>query len=688
MIRIARFTIFCILLSLSASSLLFAGEGEVRRYALFVGANDGGSGRVQLRYAESDAQRLSAMLQRTGGLEAQNSILLREPDSASLERSLDAISQRINTSSTARRKEFIFYYSGHSNEEGLLIGEECFDYYRLKQALKNVPADVHIAILDSCSSGSFTRLKGGLRRAPFLLDESSTAAGHAFLTSSSASEAAQESDDIGGSFFTHYLLTALSGAADTSRDSRVSLNEAYSFASEETLARTEKTIAGPQHPSYDINLSGTGDLILTDISEGTEQISFSRELEGRVSVRSSSGKLVLEMYKEKDHPVLIALPPGEYRIRISNESGLHATELTLFPGSKIGIAPGDLYELEKEKTRLRGNSEPRIDTSPFQANFLSFHQGAISGAQIGILGAHIEGPLEGVQASSIFNIAADEVRGAQLSGVFNISQGEMHGPQFAGSFSIAMADLYGPQFSGVFNICEGSVRGAQFGGVFNICAGESSRGLQSAGVFNATEKHTGVQASPLNVARSIKGVQLGVVNIAKEMDGAPIGLINIIGNGLHHLSFSMDQNAFLRCSFQMGTWFYTLLHTEIQAADPGELLGFAMGIGFEIPIGPIYLDAELYAKQFTSAGDSLGENIQLLFAEESLPIPCLRFALGKRKENGLKRSLFAGVELSLHIPDYTGYDEALMKETALTIHSRSREAEIDIYPSFFIGYRI
>jgi CheY-like chemotaxis protein len=43
-----------------------------------------------------------------------------------------------------------------------------------------------------------TRLKGGERRPPFLLDESAQVKGHAFLTSSAETEAAQESDRIWG----------------------------------------------------------------------------------------------------------------------------------------------------------------------------------------------------------------------------------------------------------------------------------------------------------------------------------------------------------------------------------------------------------------------------------------------------------------------------------------------------------
>jgi uncharacterized caspase-like protein len=68
---------------------------------------------------------------------------------------------------------------------------------------------VRIAVLDACASGAFTRLKGGKPRKAFLVDESASMRGHAFLTSSAATEAAQESDHIGASYFTHYLVSGL-----------------------------------------------------------------------------------------------------------------------------------------------------------------------------------------------------------------------------------------------------------------------------------------------------------------------------------------------------------------------------------------------------------------------------------------------------------------------------------------------
>ena len=163
------------------------------------------------------------------------------------------------------RTEIVFYYSGHSDETGLLLGADRVSYQEIRTWVEQTGADVRIAVLDSCASGALTRAKGGVHRPPFLVDTSSAARGHAYLTASSENESAQESDRLGAAYFTHYLVSGLRGAADVSHDGRVTLSEAYQYAFTETLARTETSRGGPQHASYDFQLTGKGDLVMTDL---------------------------------------------------------------------------------------------------------------------------------------------------------------------------------------------------------------------------------------------------------------------------------------------------------------------------------------------------------------------------------------------------------------------------------------
>ena len=192
----------------------------MQRFTLVIGANSGGADRPRLQYAVSDAERFARVLVELGGVSPANEIVLRQPRLRDLIDALDLLNARVVDARRARRRgggrtEVLLYYSGHADEQGLLLGDDRYSYRTLRDRLDEIPADVRIAVLDACASGAFTRLKGGRARPAFLVDESADMRGHAFLTSSAETEAAQESDRIRASYFTHYLISGFRGAADS-----------------------------------------------------------------------------------------------------------------------------------------------------------------------------------------------------------------------------------------------------------------------------------------------------------------------------------------------------------------------------------------------------------------------------------------------------------------------------------------
>src|SRR6185436_5660379 len=169
----------------------------------------------------------------------------------------------------------VFYYSGHADPTGLELGKERFLYGDLANALAVVPEGVRISILDACHSGALTQVKGA-RPAPldFEVPREPRADGIAIITSSSATEAAQESAQLGGSFFTHHLTLGLRGAADSDGDGRVTLSEGYRYAYNRTLAETAKAGAAPQHATYAIRMAGRGEVVLVDLRRAQSALSF------------------------------------------------------------------------------------------------------------------------------------------------------------------------------------------------------------------------------------------------------------------------------------------------------------------------------------------------------------------------------------------------------------------------------
>jgi hypothetical protein len=546
------------------------GEQAVRRFGLFIGSNNGGRGRVMLRYAVSDARSVSRVFGEMGGITGEDNILLLEPNLRDINQQISGLASRIGAAKeTYKRTELVFYYSGHSDEEGLLLGREQYRYADLRETINRIPSDMRIVILDSCSSGSFTRAKGGVKTQPFLIDSSISAEGYAFLTSSSATEASQESDAIESSYFTHSLVAGLRGAADMVGDRRVTLNEVYRFAYAETLAKTETSVYGAQHPSYDMQISGTGDVVLTDIRETSASLLIDENIIGRLSIRDSSDFLIAEITKVSQKPMELGLEPGLYRITLQRGDAFYRAEIFLAGDSQTPVTPDDFRLIAAAPGTARGETSGGEDTawageirrraeeyapaadgggdgaSPNSGDdesvninvqfipgqnilggtnetdnlLFGFFLGTghnLQGMGSALIGLTNTGYVRGVQGSMVFNTAGN-VNGIQGSGVFNTASGDVRGIQGTGVFNTAGGNIQGIQGAGVLNTA-GNVDGIQVSGVFNIANGDV-RGIQGTGVFNIANGNVqGVQgAGVFNIARGyVSGLQGGVVNIAGE----------------------------------------------------------------------------------------------------------------------------------------------------------------------------
>ena len=328
---------------------------EIKRFAIVVGANNGGPDRIMLKYAVSDAVSLSKVLEDMGGVSEGDSILLEDPDRKTFFSQMKKLNQKINNArSEYRRVEVIFYYSGHSDEKNILIGKEKISYKKFRDTINRMEADIRIAILDSCASGAFTRLKGGKKRSPFLFDTAYDMKGFAFMTSSSSDEASQESDRLKGSFFTHYLISGMRGAADMTRDGRITLNEAYQYAFSETLSQTQKTMSGPQHPNYNIQMTGTGDVVMTDIRKSSSVLVIGKNISGRIFIHNQENVLVVEINKPYGRNIEIGLEQGKYRIINIREGKIYESTIPLPEGKSVELKIDQLKETDKIFTKARG----------------------------------------------------------------------------------------------------------------------------------------------------------------------------------------------------------------------------------------------------------------------------------------------------------------------------------------------
>jgi len=635
-------------------SVQSATASEVVRRALVVGANDGGVDLEQLRYAEDDAARMADILTDLGGFDDASVTVLSSPAPTELMARLTELSSE---EVGGQESLFLFYYSGHADPRGLLLGGEVLGYAELKHAIRDVPADIHLGILDACRSGAITRVKGATVAEPFLDEATLAAEGEAWIAASSEDEDAQESDQLRGSFFTHYLVSGLRGAADTG-DGRVSLSEAYGYAHDRTVARTAGTAAGTQHPAYEFRIQGNGELPLTDVRRATAILVLPATEEGEVAVlREPENTPIAEVAKLEGREVRLALEPGRYRVRKREGEEVREVRVGLSEGSEVtvdrwgtsagepvarkggqeGLQPlalgADFVPFLGSSTAMRGT-----DRRAVSLNLLGGYAGALRGVELsGVMNLERE-DVEGVQIAGVANAAGGALRGGQLAGVASFVAGDARGAQ-VGTITLAGGELVGAQLGGALAVAGGpvtgvqlgaltaarsEVRGAQLSGTLAVAGGAADglqvgavaiaprlRGAQltgglavapgglhgaQLGAVTLAGEVRGLQLGAVNISTGhVAGLQLGAVNIARSSD-LSLGLVNIIRDGRTAVGAWTDESSQLRVGVKHGgAHWHNTYGFGVRPYSDFPLMT-TLGLGFHAPVaGPLFIDQDNYA---------------------------------------------------------------------------------------------
>ena len=610
------FALLFALLFFAANANAATESGRINRYVVAVSANNGGSGRLMLRYAESDARSFAKVLKEMGGVLPQNVILVREPSVAALQKEFSNLDSKIlENGASDGRNEVLVYYSGHADEKGLRLGEETYTWKDLRNRIDALSADVKIAVIDACGSGAITRVKGGKAVPAFMVDQSSDMKGYAFITSSTQDESSQESDKLKGSFFTHSLVSGLRGAGDLSSDGKVTLSEAYQFAFNETLQKTETTLGGAQHPSRDMNLAGTGDVVMTDLRATSAGLDLDESVYGRLYIRDENGELVAELNKKRGHAMSLGLPAGRYAVNLQQDLDYMGASVVLSNGKREKVSLGNFKSVVAEQTVLRGeiggnrnctsgdNVACSLDSLDYHGrfrttfNFVDADDKPRKGLQLGLFVTRTKDYMLGTQVSLIANIAQKEMHGLQATTIVNVAKDHFEGAQLSSVVNYA-GSLDGAQVSSALNLTKDKSSGAQIG-IINVAA-DTLEGVQvSAGVnyakatdlqvtagvnaalaaktqvvagvnyatnskiqvaagVNATHVNEKVQVGVVNYATKEKGRQWGIVNVCAHCEKSPVGLIIIVGNGVWSVTPYFNEMGALGGSVHLGTaYFYT-----------------------------------------------------------------------------------------------------------------------------------
>lgn len=326
---------------------------EVRRVAVVVGANLAPPGRVPLRYAHEDARRVVEVLTTVGGFSARDVQQLLDP---SPEQLLSALDRELVTAAQSSAETLLFfYYSGHADEQAIFPNGERLPFDALKARLDDPRAKLRVGVLDSCRGGSWTGSKGLKKAEPFEIDVTPKLAeeGSVLIASSSGQESAHETEAIQGSFFTHHWNAGLRGAADRSGDGRVSLGEAFEYARRLTIRDTAMIGQEPQHPSFQMKLTGRQDFPLSTLVNQRTTLLYDQATGPTEVVRLNDGLVIVET-PAGARRVRLGLPAGSYLVRRRAADGVFVRIVTLSAGSPTALAEVDLTRSTLAAGRIKG----------------------------------------------------------------------------------------------------------------------------------------------------------------------------------------------------------------------------------------------------------------------------------------------------------------------------------------------
>jgi hypothetical protein len=321
-------------LSLAALSL-----GAPERVGLFVGSNGAPRGREPLEHAEADARQMRRVFVELGGLPPEGAHLLEAPTAAAIKDAIATVG--------AGARLLVFYYSGHADARGLLLDGSELSFADLERALAATGAELRLELLDACRSGAMTRSKGARLGDRLQIAGGDRGEGRVVITSSAEWEDSHESDQLGGSFFTLHMTTGLRGAADSDRDGRVTLAEAYTYVYGRTVESTIGSGAGVQHPTFAYTLSGRGELVLTWPMKDGGTLVFG---EGDyLVVDGASGRVAAEVVTPGAR---LSLPAGAYRVHKRTSDEVRSGWVHLTRGGTV-VADPNLVEREAHARLVR-----------------------------------------------------------------------------------------------------------------------------------------------------------------------------------------------------------------------------------------------------------------------------------------------------------------------------------------------
>jgi hypothetical protein len=382
-----------------------------------VGENAGDQSDAPLQYAEADAARVRDVLVQLGGVSELDAVLVRGTTAPELRVWLARLAERFAREGWGKDDRLLLYVSAHSAAGELHLRGSRFPLGELTRFLEAIPVGVAVLVLDTCEAGAALRAKGlEPSGAPVVQLARPQLTGRVVIASAGATESAFESDELRGSLFTHHFVSGLRGAADTSRDGVVTLQEAYTYAYARTVDTAATVRDARQTPLFEMNLSGSGELVLSDLQRGRARLTLDVAAAGEWVVASLDGGAQAARFVKAAGRAELALEPGTWRLRSRTRDFFAEETVTLAEGGHAVVTDADLAHWKLVPGGRKGGGPETVVAA--KAMLAS---GAVAGLQV-LSGGGVE-VLHAPDVSAgggrpLFSFSAVELVGRAETGAF------------------------------------------------------------------------------------------------------------------------------------------------------------------------------------------------------------------------------------------------------------------------------
>ncbi len=300
-----------------------------------------------LEYSSMDASRLVRALITSAKVPEENILVLRNPTMEEFDQAVLRLTKSVS-------HKFMFYYSGHSDENGLHLKDGLINKSKFHDLLGKVEAKVKIVVLDSCFSGAL-KSKGAVRAKPielvqYNIDEPT---GSVILTSSSGTELSYESEKLKGSIFTYHLVSGLYGQADANTDGLVTIDELYQYVYAQTKFQSVVSGGKVQSPEFESRLTGQGALVVAYPARINGHLQLANQVQGELTLAAAKGVNFFKFYKNKGEDKTLSLPRGRYDVTLIEEARVGTGQIEVTELKAEMLQPDSLVWRVREKPSVR-----------------------------------------------------------------------------------------------------------------------------------------------------------------------------------------------------------------------------------------------------------------------------------------------------------------------------------------------